>query len=95
MLAAAAKVVREMPQIEQEHSARLRSQVAQILQDGLEDGTLPCVRDPQSTATAILNATFRYHHPDLVATGGPPDAQSAALNEVVSLIMSGLKRTAM
>jgi AcrR family transcriptional regulator len=95
MLAAAAKVVREMPQIEQEHSARLTSQVAQILQDGLEDGTLPGVRDPQSTATAILNATFRFHHPNLVVNGGPPDTQSAALNEVVSLIMSGLKRSAL
>ncbi|MDR3518644.1 MAG: TetR/AcrR family transcriptional regulator [Azospirillaceae bacterium] len=94
MLAAAAKVVRESPQVEQGHSARLTAQVVQILQDGREDGTLPGVRDPQSTAIAILNATFRYHHPDLVATGGPPDAQSAALSEVVSLIMGGLKRTA-
>ena len=93
LLAASAKVVRDAPQVEQEHSARLTSQVAQILQDGLDDGTLPCVRDPQSTATAILNATFRYHHPDLVANGGPPDLQLAALDEVISLITSGLKRT--
>jgi AcrR family transcriptional regulator len=94
MLAAAAKVVNETSQVEQQHSARLTAQVVQILQDGVADGTLPSVRDPRSTATAILNATFRYHHPDLVAIGGPPDAQLAALDGVVSLIMSGLKRAA-
>lgn len=90
MLAAAAKVVRT-PQAVQKHSARLTNQVARILQDGLKDGTLPRVRNPQSTAAAILNATHRYHHPDWVATGGPPKAQLAAMEEVVSLIMSALK----
>ena len=94
MLAAAENVVKETPRVEQEHSARLTSQVVQILRDGLEDGTLPGVRDPQLTATAILNATFRFHHPDLVAGGGSPVAQLAALNEVVSLLMSSLKQTA-
>lgn len=92
ILAATARVVRETPQVARDHSARLTSQVAQILQDGLDDGTLPCVREPQSTATAILNATFRFHHPDLVASSGPPEVQLAALDEVVSLVIGGLKR---
>lgn len=92
LLSASAQVVREAPQVEHQHSARLTAQVVKILEDGLRDGTLPRVSDPVSTASAILNATFRFHHPDLVATGGPPDKQMAALNEVVSLIMGGLKQ---
>jgi AcrR family transcriptional regulator len=92
LLLASAQVVRESPEVEHDHSARLTGQVVRILEDGYKDGTLPGVGDPLSTATAILNATFRYHHPDLVASGGPPDQQMAALNTVVSLIMAGLKR---
>ncbi|MEF2070659.1 hypothetical protein [Consotaella aegiceratis] len=41
---------------------------------------------------AILNATFRYHHPGLVVIGRPPDEQLAGLDGVVSLLMRGLKR---
>lgn len=92
LLSASAQIVRETPQVERDHSARLTAQVVKVLQDGLKDGTLPGVGEPQSMATAILNATFRFHHPDLVATGGPADQQMAALNEVVSLIVGGLKR---
>jgi AcrR family transcriptional regulator len=92
LLSASAQIVRETPQVELDHSARLTAQVVKILEDGLKDGTLPGVGELQSTATAILNATFRFHHPDLVATGGPADQQMAALNEVVSLIIWGLKR---
>lgn len=93
MLAASAKIGKEAPQIEREHSARLISQVERIVQDGMEEGTLPGAHDPKLTARAILNATFRYHHPDLVVNGGPPDQQSRALNDVVGLILSGLKQS--
>ncbi|WP_375450002.1 TetR/AcrR family transcriptional regulator [uncultured Devosia sp.] len=93
LLLASAQVVGETPAVEHNHSARLTGQVVKILEDGLRDGTLPGVGDPVSTATAILNAVFRFHHPDLVATGGPPQVQMAALNGVVSLMMSGLKRS--
>lgn len=93
MLAAGSKVVKKMPRIEHVHSIRLMSQVAQILQDGLDDGTLPSVQDPHATATAILNATVRFYDPDLVANGGSPAVQMAALDAVLSLITGGLKRT--
>lgn len=92
MLAAAVKVVRDAPQVQDEHAALLTAQVVRILEDGLVDRTLPGVQDPQSTATAILNATTRYHHPDMVAVGGPHGVQSRGLDDVVSLIMGGLKR---
>ncbi|ANF57201.1 TetR/AcrR family transcriptional regulator [Halotalea alkalilenta] len=93
ILAASARIGKEAPQLEREHSKRLISQVERILQDGLEEGTLPGAHDPTSAARAILNATFRYHHPDLVANGGPPDQQTAELNDVVTLMIKGLKRS--
>lgn len=92
LLSASAQIVRETPQVERDHCTRLTAQVVKILQDGVKDDTLPGGGEPQSMATAILNATFRFHHPDLVATGGPADQQMAALNEVISLIIWGLKR---
>ena len=94
MLAAAIKVVGDSPAVLKEHSARLTSQLAKILNDGLVDGTMPGVGDAFSTATAVLNATFRFHHPNLVATGGPAGEQLAALNGVVDLILPTLKAPA-
>lgn len=91
MLLAAAKTVNEAPDVEHAHSARLTAQVVQILQDGLEDGSLPRARDPESTASAILNATFRFHHPDLIVKAGAPGLQMVALEEIVNLILNGLK----
>ncbi|WP_428391341.1 TetR/AcrR family transcriptional regulator [Lichenicoccus sp.] len=91
MLAAAAKVIRDAPQVQDEHAALLTAQLAGILEAGLADGTLPGVKGPQSTATAILDATIRYHHPHMVASGGPPAAQLRGLDKVVSLIIGGLK----
>jgi AcrR family transcriptional regulator len=92
MLAAAVKVVRDEPTVQDEHASLLTSQVAKILEDGLADGTLPGVQNPQSTAAAILNATTRYHHPDMVASGGSFADQSRGLDGVVALIIGGLKR---
>lgn len=90
MLTAAARIVREAPEVEHRHAVKLHAQVVHILQDGLLDGTLPGVQDPQAVATAVLDATFRYHHPDLVATGGPPEVQLAALEAVIALVLGAL-----
>ena len=93
LLAAAVKVVRDAPEVLDEHAALLSAQLAGILEAGLADGTLPGVKEPASTATAILNATPRYHHPDMVVNGGPPAIQMKGLEGVLSLIMAGLKGT--
>ncbi|WP_041867124.1 hypothetical protein [Sodalis glossinidius] len=63
-----------------------------ILDEGRRDGTLPGVGDTHATAIALLNATYQYHHPDLVATSGPAQAQLSALTHIIALIMAGLKR---
>ncbi|WP_370677066.1 TetR/AcrR family transcriptional regulator [Pleomorphomonas sp. PLEO] len=91
MLAAAVKVVEESPDVLDDHSAQLTAQLAKILADGLADQTLPGVGEPTATATAVLNATFRFHHPNLVATGGEAHEQLAALGEVIDLILPALK----
>ena len=79
-----------VPEVQDQHAALLASQVVRILQAGLADATLPGVGDPEATAMAILNATTRFHHPDLVAAGGPPAVQLKGLEAVISLIMPSL-----
>jgi len=91
MLAAAATVVKDSPQVEENHSRKLRDQVAHILRDGMEEGTFRIVPDVQSTAAAILNATYRYHHPNQVARGGSSKSQLEALEAIISLIIAGLR----
>lgn len=93
MLEAAAKIVKETPEVERIHSRQLSAQVIRILQDGMEDGTLPGVQDPHTTAATVLNATFRYHHPDLVVNGGPTEQQLEALSQIISLLLKGLGST--
>ncbi|KGT91871.1 hypothetical protein NG99_15585 [Erwinia typographi] len=91
LLSAAAKIVQETPEVLDNHAMQLTTQLEYILAAGLADKTLPGVKDPQATVLAILNATTRYHHPDMVVHGGPPAVQMEGLNGVISLIMRGLK----
>lgn len=90
LLNAAVEVVRDRPEVQDEHAALLTAQVVAILAAGLADQTLPGAGDPSSTATAILNATARYHHPVMVANGGPLDDQRRGLEGVIALIMAGV-----
>lgn len=91
LLAAAVKVVGDMPEVQDHHAALLTGQLVDILQSGVADGTLPRVDDAHSTSTAILNATTRFHHPLMVAVGGEGADQMRSLDGVISLIMAGLK----
>lgn len=93
LLAAAIKVVGDMPEVQDQHAELLTGQLAGILEAGLADGTLPGVGDSRSTSNAILNATTRFHHPVMVASGGGPSEQMRGLDDVISLIMAGLKVT--
>lgn len=91
LLAAAAQVVREEPDVLHEHIGLLRAQLAAILAAGWANGSLPGVQDAQATAIAVLNATARYHHPDMVVNGGPPALQMQGLEGVIALILAGLR----
>jgi len=94
MLAASRMIGDEMVEVEQRHIAALRAQVARILADGLNDGTLPNAEPVAERAAAIINAASRFFHPDFVLRGGPADQQMAALSGVVDLILQGLARRA-
>jgi AcrR family transcriptional regulator len=90
LLQAAVQVVRDVPSVQDHHAELLTKQVANILADGKSDGTLPRVGDPHLTAVAILNATTRFHHPDMVANGGSSEVQMRGLNGVISLVLSAI-----
>ncbi len=90
LLQAAVQVVRDVPSVQSHHTDLLTKQVARILADGKCDGTLPRVGDPHQTAVAILDATTRFHHPDMVASGGLPDIQMAGLDGVISLVLAAI-----
>lgn len=91
LLAAAVKVVRDAPEVQSQHAALLSGQLVGILEAGLADDTLPGSGDPRATATAILDATTCFHHPDMVANGGAFADQMRRLDGVVSLLVAGLK----
>ena len=90
LLQAAVQVVRDVPEVQDRHAALLNRQLTSILKAGQHDGTLPSAGDPSLTATAILDATMRFHHPDMVAKGGSPADQMRALDGVISLILAGI-----
>ncbi|MGC6389937.1 TetR/AcrR family transcriptional regulator [Ewingella sp. S1.OA.A_B6] len=66
LLSAAVKIVQETPEILDDHAVLLAAQVEHILAAGLDEKTLPGVQNPKAMALTILNATTRYHHPDMV-----------------------------
>jgi AcrR family transcriptional regulator len=71
------------------HLATLRRQMAAIIQSGQASGELRA-GDPEATAQAVLDATIRFHHPELVraAAARNLDAQLAAL---LAILIAGLE----
>ncbi len=90
MFAALHRVVTDSPEVLASHLAWLRAQVAAILAAGQRDGSLPGVTDPAEAAAAVLDASTRFHHPELVARGGPSAVEQAALDRVITLLLRGL-----
>ncbi len=68
------------------HVASLQDQLRRIIADGIESGDFK-VSDPATAATAVLNATLRFHHPHFVREF-PPDP--AAERAVIRLVLAGL-----
>ncbi|SEL77562.1 transcriptional regulator, TetR family [Sphingomonas palmae] len=90
LLRAAVQVVRDTPAVQDHHADLLTRQLTGILADGKNDATLPRVDEPRRTAVAILDATTRFHHPDMVANGGAPEDQMHGLEAVIALILSAI-----
>lgn len=91
MFAGFHRVAEETPEVVAAHVAALEAQVAAILAAGLADGSLPKVTDPQADAAAVLAATARFHHPDMVRRYAdvPEGETRAVLQRVTALLLGG------
>ena len=85
-VAAAARAVVEA------HRAALRSQLVSIIERGIAAGEF-APTDAADAASAVFDATARFHHPQHVrdAAGLDPVEQERALRRVVALLVGGLK----
>jgi AcrR family transcriptional regulator len=71
------------------HVGELLKHVATIIRDGVAQGAFK-VKDPDTAATAVLNATARFHHPYHVKESGGRDT-TAEIKTVLKLVLAGLK----
>jgi AcrR family transcriptional regulator len=71
------------------HVEALKDHLATIIRDGVARGEFK-VKDAQAAATAVLNATSRFHHPCHVKESGGRD-NADEIRAVLKLVLAGLK----
>jgi AcrR family transcriptional regulator len=71
------------------HLAELHENIATIIRDGVAQGAF-AVKDADAAATAVLNATARFHHPYHVKESGGRDT-SDEIRAVLKLLLAGLR----
>ena len=71
------------------HIDELLDNVAAIISDGVNRGEF-MVKDPRTAATAVLNATSRFHHPYHVKESGGRDTTDE-IRAVFKLVLAGLR----
>jgi AcrR family transcriptional regulator len=74
------------------HVETLRAQVAEIIQSGIDAGEF-APTDAVEAATAVLDATSRFHHPHHVreAAARSTEAEMRAARVVLGLLLAGLR----
>jgi AcrR family transcriptional regulator len=74
------------------HRAALRGQLVSIIESGIAAGEF-APTDAAEAASAVFDATARFHHPHHVrdAAGRDPVEEERALRRVVALLVGGLK----
>jgi AcrR family transcriptional regulator len=77
------------------HRATLRGQLVSIIESGIASGEF-APTDAAEAASAVFDATARFHHPHHVreAAGRDPVEEQRALERVVALLVAGLKAPA-
>jgi AcrR family transcriptional regulator len=70
------------------HVAELQEHLARIIRDGVAGGVFK-VKDPDTAAAAVLNATSRFHHPYHVKESGGRDT-TPEIRAVLQLVRAGL-----
>lgn len=88
LFAAYRQLAAETPSVAAVHVAELAALAAQVIRDGVDQGTFRPV-DPESAGRAVLMATSRFHHPLHAAEWADPGLD-AAFEEVWRLLMDGL-----
>jgi pyridoxal biosynthesis lyase PdxS len=71
------------------HVDALRDHIAKIIRDGVAAGAFK-VKDPDTAANAVLNATSRFHHPHHVRESGGRDT-TTEIKAVMKLVLAGLR----
>lgn len=90
MFAGFHRVAAESPEVIAAHVQHLVDQVAGILEAGKADGSLPTVAGAEADARAVLTATMRFHHPDLVRGSADAAAAEAELARITEWLLRGL-----
>jgi AcrR family transcriptional regulator len=71
------------------HLGEMHDNVATIIRDGVAEGAFK-VKDADAAATAVLNATSRFHHPYHVKESGGRDTTDE-IKAVMKLVLAGLR----
>lgn len=71
------------------HVRELKQQLARIILDGQESRSFK-VSDPEHAASAVFDATMRFHHPAHSKEWKDPDIDDA-LDVVIDLLIAGMK----
>jgi AcrR family transcriptional regulator len=82
-------LAREACEAVKAHRERLIGQIADILSDGVEQGTFQ-VADVKVSARAVFDATVRYHHPAHADEWSDPETP-ARFDAVLTLVLKGLE----
>jgi AcrR family transcriptional regulator len=89
MFATYLTLAREACEAVKAHKERLVDQVAQIISDGVKQGTFQAT-DAKVTARAVFDATTRYHHPAHSDEWKDP-ARPARIDALLGLLLRGLE----
>ncbi len=81
-------LAREACEVVKDHKGCLVGQIAQILRQGVEEGSL-AIEAPDATAQAIFDATSRFHHPGFASEWSETECH-VRVDAVITLIMRGI-----
>jgi AcrR family transcriptional regulator len=89
LFAAYHAIAQDARAVVESHVSELLKHVASIIRDGVAQSAFK-VKNPDTAATAVLNATARFHHPYHVKESGGRDT-TAEIQAVLKLVLAGLK----
>jgi AcrR family transcriptional regulator len=89
MFATYLALAQEACKVVKAHKDGLVDQIAQIISDGVKQGTFE-VADAKASARALFDATSRFHHPAHAEEWSDP-AQAGRIDALLALLLRGLE----